>query len=179
MSEQEAVNLAIRAVLCVNSGAFLLQPYTSFGQVLLCQFAFSLADADGVSWPAFAVHCTRCGYPCGTAPSARLSRYCVHCTAAEAVSFDRISEAVFTNEHNRQLHFGSMIVGGFPPNKLALHSFGGKPFKFAALCAVTRRSAQHRRSGHHSRCPHDGPRELGGFPRPATLYTEGPRVRQP
>ena len=29
-----------------------------------------------------------------------------------------------------------MIVGGFPPNKLALHSFGGKPFKFAALCAV-------------------------------------------
>ena len=49
------MNLAIRAVLCVNSGAFLLQPYTSFGQVLLCQFAFSLADADSVSWPAFAV----------------------------------------------------------------------------------------------------------------------------
>ena len=49
------MNLAIRAVLCVSSGAFLLQPYTSFGQVLLCQFAFSRADADGVSWPAFAV----------------------------------------------------------------------------------------------------------------------------
>ena len=86
----------------------------------------------------------RIQYPCGTAPSARLSRYCVHCTAAEAVSFDRISEAVFTNEHTRQLlvHFGSMIVGArcFPPNKLALQFFRREAIQIR--CAVRSHAPQ-------------------------------------
>ena len=71
LSEKQAANLAVKAVMCLSSGAFLLQPCT-----LVCyrsSFSSSPADADGVSWPAFAF--TRCAYPCGAALSPRQSRY--------------------------------------------------------------------------------------------------------
>ena len=73
LSEKQAADLAIRAMMRLSSGAFLLHPYTLVGRVQCVIFSFSPAHADGVSWPAFAF--TRCAYPCGTALSPRQSRY--------------------------------------------------------------------------------------------------------